>query len=173
MGEAQARLGLAQLRRLGELTAARRSLAQQYSQSMLELGLEPAHCDDLMTRLPDDLKQREGRVPSPHQVIRSSGHHSIDPPLSRDRPVFVRFPYLTRRRESLLAEAERRGLELGLWFESPIHPKQTNLAAMGYTVGSCPVAEQVSCQVINLPCHPGITPEDVARYVELLSKVER
>ena len=87
--------------------------------------------------------------------------------------VYVRLPYLARRRPALLAAAREHGLELGLWFEAPVHPRRTNLAAVGYTGGNCPIAERTSQNIVNLPCHPGVSPADMARYVELLARVER
>jgi perosamine synthetase len=136
MGEAQARLGLEQLRRLPRLTARRCVVTKELAQSLLSRGLEPAA---------------------------APGH---------SRPAYVRYPYLSRNRDALLAAAASAGLELGLWFEAPVHPARTNLAAVGYTEGDCPVAERTSRQIINLPCHPGVTPMDVGRYVDLLGRVE-
>jgi perosamine synthetase len=136
MGEAQARLGLEQLRRLPALNAARMATAKSYAAAMQALGLEP--------------------------------------PLSpgSDRSVYVRFPYLARRRDVLSEAARHAGLVLGEWFEAPVHPRRTNMAAVGYTHGSCPVAERTSRSIVNLPCHPGITANDVERYAALLEQVE-
>jgi perosamine synthetase len=99
---------------------------------------------------------------------------NLEPPATggADRVVYVRFPYLSRRRDVLLTMAQSVGLELGLWFEAPVHPGQTDLGAVGYTHGDCPVAERTSRNIVNLPCHPGITAGDIDRYVELLAQVE-
>jgi dTDP-4-amino-4,6-dideoxygalactose transaminase len=136
MGDAQARLGLEQLRRLPRLNAARIAMAKTYDAALQARGLEtpaaPGAC----------------------------------------RPVYVRFPYLARRRPALLAAARAAGLELGLWFEAPVHPRQTDLEAVGYSAGDCPVAERVSRRIVNLPCHPGVTAADVERYADLLARVE-
>jgi dTDP-4-amino-4,6-dideoxygalactose transaminase len=137
MGDAQARLGLEQLRRLEHLNAARVTNVKAYAAAMLSCGLEPPAAT------------------------------------GSDRPVYVRLPYLARRREALRAAASREKLLLGEWFEAPVHPRQTNAAAIGYTHGSCPVGESTSEQIVNLPCHPGVTPTDIERYVALLRQVER
>jgi dTDP-4-amino-4,6-dideoxygalactose transaminase len=136
MGDAQARLGLAQLNRLPSLNAARVATAKTYAEALRA--------------------------------------HGLDPPAApgADRPVYVRLPYLARRRAALLAAARAEGLELGLWFEAPVHPGRTNLSAIGYTGGTCPVAERTSCEIVNLPCHPGVSAADVERYVALLARVE-
>jgi perosamine synthetase len=140
MGDAQARLGLEQLRRLTRLNEARRAIVQRYVEAFHDTGLE----------LPQDAA----------------------PGAQGDRLVYVRLPYLARRREALQAAATAAGLDLGAWFESPVHPAQTDLQAVGYTPGSCPVAEETCRRIVNLPCHPGVTPADVARYVDLLRRVE-
>lgn len=136
MGEAQARLGLEQLRRLPRLNAARAATAKAYAAALQARGLN-----------------------SPAAP-------------GADHPVYVRFPYLARRRPALLAAARAAGLELGLWFEAPVHPRETNLAAVGYTGGNCPIAERTSRQIVNLPCHPDVNAADVARYVDLLAREE-
>ena len=136
MGDAQARLGLAQLHRLPRLNAARVATAKAYTEALRA--------------------------------------HGLDSPAApgAGRPVYVRLPYLARRRAALLAAARENGLELGPWFEAPVHPGRTNLAAVGYNGGNSPVAERTSYAIVNLPCHPRVTLADVARYVELLARVE-
>ena len=79
---------------------------------------------------------------------------------------------LRRVRYVEVAAATAAGLELGRWFEAPVHPVQTNLAAVGYTHGVCPVSEAVCRRIVNLPCHPGVTGTDIERYVALLRNVE-
>jgi perosamine synthetase len=129
------------------------------------LGLEQ------LRRLPRLNAARVATAKAYTEGLRSCG---LDPPATpgADRPVYARFPYRARRRDALLAAARAERLELGLWFEAPVHPKGTNLAAVAYVNGHCPVAEQTCRQIVNLPCHPGVTPEDVARYIELLARAE-
>jgi perosamine synthetase len=136
MGEAQARLGLAQLRRLPALTARRQAVTKELTKGLLARGLEP---------------------------VSAAGDCC---------PSYVRYPYLSRNRGALLAAAAASGLELGLWFEAPVHPARTKLSSVGYTEGDCPVAERTSQQIVNLPCHPGVTSEDIGRYLDLLARVE-
>jgi perosamine synthetase len=139
MGDAQARLGLEQLRRLERLNAARVATTHAYEEALRGSGLELG----------------------------------LAAPAEGDQTVYVRVPYRARRREALLAAARAERLDLGLWFESPVHPGDTDLAAVGYSPGSCPVAEETSREIVNLPCHPMVTATDVARYADLLARVER
>jgi perosamine synthetase len=138
MGDAQARLGLEQLRRLAKLNAARVATVHAYEAALRERGVDLA----------------------------------LAGATKADRTVYVRVPYRARRREALLAAGREERLDLGLWFESPVHPGDTDLAAVGYSVGSCPVAEAACREIVNLPCHPMVTAADVTRYADLLARVE-
>lgn len=75
------------------------------------------------------------------------------PPSGEGQPL-VRYPLRVRHRERFLAAAARAGIEVGTWFECPLHPVQTDQAAFGYRQGSCPVAEEAAEQMVNLPVHP-------------------
>jgi dTDP-4-amino-4,6-dideoxygalactose transaminase len=138
MGDAQARLGLEQLRRMPKLNAARVAAARAYEEALRERGIDLG----------------------------------LAGTATGDQTVYVRLPYRARRREALLAAGPAERLDLGLWFESPVHPGDTDLAAVGYAVGSCPEAERASREIVNLPCHPLVTFTDVSRYADLLARVE-
>ncbi|MBI4821014.1 MAG: DegT/DnrJ/EryC1/StrS family aminotransferase [Deltaproteobacteria bacterium] len=71
--------------------------------------------------------------------------------------VLVRYPIEVEDKAKVVARAARAGIELGTWFESPLHPKETNLAAHGYSAGSCPEGERVCAQLVNLPTHPRVS----------------
>ena len=68
----------------------------------------------------------------------------------------LKYPLRVRRREALLAEAQRRELELGDWFLSPIHPIRSRLDRWRYRVGDNPVAERAAAEMVNLPTHERI-----------------
>ena len=40
-------------------------------------------------------------------------------------------------------------VELGTWFECPLHPIETPLELYGYREVMCPVTEQACCEVVN------------------------
>lgn len=65
--------------------------------------------------------------------------------------IFLKFPLLVPNREEFLKLAEQYNVQLGEWFNSPLHPVQHNLAAWGYTLGSCPNAEYAAMHIVNLP----------------------
>jgi perosamine synthetase len=65
----------------------------------------------------------------------------------------LKHPVRVTDRARLFSEAERRGLELGDWFVSPIHPIVEDVHHWHYQWGSNPIAEAASRQVVSLPTH--------------------
>ncbi|MBE3070474.1 MAG: DegT/DnrJ/EryC1/StrS family aminotransferase [Planctomycetes bacterium] len=69
-------------------------------------------------------------------------------------PILVRYPVRVADKARAVAEAPAARVELGTWFECPLHPAETPLEAYDYHPGLCPVAEKASREVVNLPTHP-------------------
>ena len=80
-------------------------------------------------------------------------------------PVWLRFPVLVENRTALLNEARRRRVELGDWFNSPLHPSVSDPVMFGYRSGLCPVAEYVSNGIVNLPTHQRVTEGDLRKIL--------
>jgi perosamine synthetase len=92
-----------------------------------------------MTRLYDALLSEHG-WPMP----------TIPPELE---PVLVRYPVRVADKPKALATAARHFVELGSWFECPLHPIETPMEAYGYHTGMCPEADRASAETVNLPVH--------------------
>jgi len=88
-------------------------------------------------------------------------------------PVMVRYPVRVKEKNEVLAEAARAGIELGSWFESPLHPIETPLEAYDYRNGMCPEAEKASREVVNLPVHPRVSEKTVRRTVDFITKFKQ
>lgn len=73
--------------------------------------------------------------------------------------VALRYTFLAddRRAWELLY---RDVLDMGIWFTSVVHGRDRDLEAVGYRLGSCPVAETAARHCVNLPTHPRITRPD-------------
>ena len=65
------------------------------------------------------------------------------------------------------------GVEIGSWFECPLHPMETDMERFGYRSGMCPQAERASREVINLPTHRRVGEGDLRRTLEFVRKVCR
>ncbi len=85
-------------------------------------------------------------------------------------PVMVRYPVRIAEKNKALAEAAKEGIELGSWFECPLHPIETPLEAYDYQIGMCPEAEKASNEVVNLPLHPRADERTAKRTVEFISR---
>lgn len=81
-------------------------------------------------------------------------------------PVLVRYPVRIREKNRALAEAAECGVELGSWFEGPLHPIGTSLAVYDYEVGMCPEAEKAGREVVNLALHPRTNKKTAKKAVE-------
>lgn len=86
-------------------------------------------------------------------------------------PVLVRYPVRVADKERALATAAQNFVELGSWFECPLHPIETPLQAYGYEPGMCPVAEQACREVVNLPTHPRADEGTARRTVEFVASI--
>ncbi|MHC4167781.1 MAG: DegT/DnrJ/EryC1/StrS family aminotransferase [Planctomycetota bacterium] len=86
------------------------------------------------------------------------------------RPVMVRYPVRVAEKAEALEQAARAGIELGSWFESPLHPIETPLASYDYRVGMCPEAEKAAREVINLPLHERAHEKTLRQSVDFISR---
>ncbi len=76
------------------------------------------------------------------------------PPIGEEMdPVLVRYPVRVADKARAVAEAPGKLIELGTWFECPLHPIETPMHLYGYHDGLCPTAEKACREVVNLPMH--------------------
>ena len=86
-------------------------------------------------------------------------------------PVLLRYPVRVKNKTAVLEAARRSRIELGDWFNSPLHPREAKAEAFGYRDGSCPEGERAAREVVNLPLTPRTTPEMAGEAVEFLKQV--
>ena len=85
-------------------------------------------------------------------------------------PVMVRYPVRIKEKNRALEEAAAAGIELGSWFECPLHPIETPLEAYDYKQGMCPEAEKAAKEVVNLPVHPRVGERTAKKTVEFITR---
>lgn len=88
-------------------------------------------------------------------------------------PVLVRYPLRVSDKQKALAQAPSHGVEIGSWFECPLHPIETPMHLYDYQTGMCPIAEKACREVINLPLHPRAGKKTVRRTVDFIKKTCR
>ncbi|MFQ5486672.1 MAG: DegT/DnrJ/EryC1/StrS family aminotransferase [Desulfobacterales bacterium] len=92
-------------------------------------------------------------------------------PLRKGEEVgFLRYPVQVKNKTELLKLAAQKGVEIGSWFECPLHPIESDLSAFGYHAGDCPVAEKAASEVINLPTHNRVSLRQAERILKFLSR---
>ena len=83
----------------------------------------------------------------------------------------VRYPVRVVDKQKALETAASRFVELGSWFECPLHPIETPLEAYDYEPGMCPVAERACREVVNLPTHPRADEATARRSVAFVASI--
>lgn len=94
------------------------------------------------------------------------------PTAARDEEtVLLRYPVLMRNKQRLLHAARHARIELGSWFETPLHPiPLSEHATFGYAPGQCPNAEATAERIVNLPLHGRVTVDEADRVLNFLLK---
>lgn len=85
------------------------------------------------------------------------------------QPVMVRYPLRIVEKTQALERAAKAGIELGSWFECPLHPIETPLTSYDYEPGMCPEAEKAAGQVVNLPLHPRVNEKTAVKTVKFIT----
>ena len=122
-----------------------------------------------MDRIEDNIASRRQNAQFYQEHLADIGLHPLQLDSNID-PVFICYPVRVGNKSELLAMAERKGIELGSWFDSPLHPLQEGLELFDYHPGQCPVSEEVSREVINLPTHRRIGVTEREKILTFLQK---
>jgi dTDP-4-amino-4,6-dideoxygalactose transaminase len=88
------------------------------------------------------------------------------------RHVYHIYAVRARHREVVQAEFRRRGVESRVHYPSPIHLVDA-WCDLGYRAGSFPHAERAAREVLSLPVHPELTPEQVAVVADALRNISQ
>jgi dTDP-4-amino-4,6-dideoxygalactose transaminase len=110
-----------------------------------------------LTFLPEWTKQRRELAGRYRQAL--SRAEAVHVPLEFDvGHVYHLFVIHARDRERLRAHLTSQGVETLIHYPIPI-PRQPAMA--GVDPAPCPRADQVCTEVLSLPLHPGLTPDDI------------
>jgi hypothetical protein len=103
------------------------------------------------------------------ELFEAKGWQSSKDSRELAEPVMVRYPVRITEKNEALSQAAKTGIELGSWFECPLHPIETPLTSYDYELGMCPEAEKASNEVVNLPLHPRTSEKTVERSVDFIT----
>jgi dTDP-4-amino-4,6-dideoxygalactose transaminase len=135
----------------------------QWKMSVFQQGSGLSH----LLRLEDNEAHRRHLVQYYSDALRQQGWPAFGP--DAESPTLLRYPLLVANKAALMEKARHAGIELGTWFETPLHPlalSEHYLAA--YQIGSCPVAESTAASVINLPLHGRVTRPEAERIIQFV-----
>ncbi|HLD64169.1 MAG TPA: aminotransferase class I/II-fold pyridoxal phosphate-dependent enzyme [Candidatus Peribacteraceae bacterium] len=89
-----------------------------------------------------------------------------------DSPAPQKMPLLLRNADEIVAALKRHEIYLDDgWRGAVVNPPSSDQERMGYTKGSCPVAERVAREVLSLPTHPTMTEQDADRLIMIIKRV--
>jgi perosamine synthetase len=132
---------------------------QRLSQAQAALALRQ------LERLDDNVAHRRAVA----NAYRAGLAPSFDGPRvpGKAQPAFVRFPIRVADRELAMRVAARRAA-LGEWFPSVVY-EAVSPRHGDYVPGSCPNAETLTGQLVNLPTHMRVRGQDVEAIVAALT----
>lgn len=87
---------------------------------------------------------------------------------NEESATLLRYPVRVRNKNEILKTAERHHIEIGSWFETPLHPLRESAAHYGYIEGLCPQSERAARETVNLPTHPRISLAEAHRILDFL-----
>jgi len=90
--------------------------------------------------------------------------------IKKENCIYLRYPLLVKHSAALRKYAKANGVILGDWYNSVIAPMDIDFTKTGYQSGSCPKAELLASQSVNLPTNRHINLKDAKRIVDLINK---
>jgi len=84
--------------------------------------------------------------------------------------IYLRYTVFVRAPETIRKKTKELGILLGDWYSTVVGPRDTDVENTGYIVGSCPVAEERSNMVLNLPTGIHTTKKDVEKIITSITE---
>jgi len=122
-----------------------------------------------LSRIEKNIAHRRKMAQLYDELLAAKGFKSSKDGRNWVETVLVRYPVRIKEKQKALAHAAKAGIELGSWFESPLHPIETPLASYDYKLGMCPEAEKAAREVVNLPLHRRVNEKTAVKTVEFIT----
>jgi perosamine synthetase len=122
-----------------------------------------------MARIDQNIRHRTEMTAFYHGELSRIGFAPLDVP-GVERMPLLRYPVRVANKWDLLRLAIRRAVEIGSWFERPLHPRKTRHEDFGYEEGMCPEAERAAREVVNLPTHLRVSRRTAEHALEFLRR---
>ena len=89
-------------------------------------------------------------------------------PLFNEQHIYLRYTLITPRAKAVIAMAQKQHIFLGDWYTKAIAPEGVDYSVIEYNPSSCPIAEKLASESLNLPTDIHIREKDIKRIVEFL-----
>ncbi len=86
--------------------------------------------------------------------------------------VSSRISFIIKNRKNFISYFQKRGYEVGLWFDGPLTPEPQN-ELFAYNRSHFPNACYIADHIVNLPCHSRMTEDELLGIKETISSFAR
>ncbi|MAR68278.1 MAG: hypothetical protein CL833_13600 [Crocinitomicaceae bacterium] len=111
------------------------------------------------------LKRRKQNAMLLTRALADLGKYHVSEELHADH-AFLKYPILVKDKSKIESLAVQNRLELGDWFNSQLHPVQSDLIRWGINAEMYPISKQIATHILNIPCDT----VNVDRYVRFLEQ---
>ena len=111
------------------------------------------------------LKRRKQNAMLLSRALADLGKYHVSEELHADH-AFLKYPILVKDKSKIESLAVQNRLELGDWFNSQLHPVQSDLIRWGLNVEMYPISKHIATHILNIPCDT----VNVDRYVRFLEQ---
>lgn len=84
--------------------------------------------------------------------------------------IYMRYTIMSKQAKEILDYTKRKGIILGDWYQNIVDPRGVDFTRVGYSKGSCPAAERIAKQVVNLPTYPRMSPREVQEVINVIKE---
>ena len=123
-----------------------------------------------LTKIEKNISHRRKITNLYDKLLKDKGWPALKYDSSVMDPVIVRYPVRITEKNKALELAAKSGIELGDWFDCPLHAAEAPLEAYDYTSGLCPIAEKACNQIVNLPTHMRVSEKTARKTVDFITQ---
>ena len=135
---------------------------------VFDVILDKAYPNALAILLYHQLKKFE-RIRKLRASICDIYSKNLENPTLKGVPLsLIRYPILADVPQKILDKASKQNIFLGKWYDQAVAPKSVSLDSVRYKQGSCPVAENLSRHIVNLPTTISI--KDANKIIKIVNQ---
>ena len=83
---------------------------------------------------------------------------------------YLRYPIQSSSPDALKEALRKEKIITGNWYNNPVYPRGIDAEQFGYIPGSCPTAEKVSKNILNLPTNIEVREEEAVKIKEIVER---